>query len=465
MNQIAYKLLLLFYLTLFVKLNRKRFVIALSFGILSLILIGNSCSLSYGQDVQGTKFGRVVPKIYPHDLKVEEVFLGLHFPTRMAFVGPDDILVIEKNNGTVSRILNGTISSRPILDVNVATKMDRGMVGIAVLNGLNRTYVFLYFTEADSKDGGKALGNRLYRYQLQNDKLIRPKLLLDLPATPGPIHNGGAIIIGPDGNVYLSVGDIHGSCDVNVTRSCHTVKTKTQNYHNGDDVDGRAGILRVTPDGDTVGSGILGNSDPLNKYYAYGIRNSFGLDFDPVTGNLWDTENGPYYGDEINLVKPGFNSGWDKVAGIWKPNGTFNMGDITLKPNNLEDFGGKGKYSAPEFIWSHTIGPTAITFVDTDKLGKQYQDDLLVGDVHNGRLWHFDLNENRTGLSLKGELADKIANYYNETAGIVLGDDFGEITDIKVGPDGYVYVVVYSKQYGEILRIVPADTTPKSPEK
>jgi len=465
MNQIAYKLLLLFYLTLFVKLSRKRFIISLSFGILSLILIGNSCSLSYGQDIQGTLFGRVVPKIYLHDLKVEEVFLGLHFPTRMAFVGPDDILVIEKNNGTVTRILNGTISSRPILDVNVATKMDRGLVGIAVLNGLNRTYVFLYFTEADLKDGGKALGNRLYRYELLNDKLIRPKLLLDLPATPGPIHNGGAIVIGPDGNVYLSVGDIHGSCDVNVTGSCYSVKTKTQNYRNGDDVDGRAGILRVTPDGETVGGGILGNSDPLNKYYAYGIRNSFGLDFDPVTGNLWDTENGPHYGDEINLVKPGFNSGWDKVAGIWKPNGTFNMGDITLKPDNLEDFGGKGKYSAPEFIWRHTIGPTAITFVDTDKLGKKYQNDLLVGDVHNGRLWHFELNENRTGLSLKGELADKIANYYNETAGIVLGDDFGEITDIKVGPDGYVYVVVYSQQYGEILRIVPADTTPKSPKK
>ena len=76
---------------------------------------------------------------------------------------------------------------------------------------------------------------------------------------------------------------------------------------------GRAGILRVTQDGRPVGHGILGPDDPLNKYYAYGIRNSFGIDFDPLTGNLWDTENGPDYGDEINLVRPGFNSGWKVV--------------------------------------------------------------------------------------------------------------------------------------------------------
>ena len=56
----------------------------------------------------------------------------------------------------------------------------------------------------------------------------------------------------------------------------------------------------------------------ISKYYAYGIRNSFGLDFDPITGKLWDTENGPTFGDEINLVEPGFNSGWNKIQGIWK---------------------------------------------------------------------------------------------------------------------------------------------------
>jgi aldose sugar dehydrogenase len=87
-------------------------------------------------------------------------------------------------------------------------------------------------------------------------------------------------------------------------------------------------------------------------------------------------------------------------------------------------------------MWNHTIGPTAIAFVDTDKLGKRYQNDLFVGDVHAGRLWHFELNEKRTGLSLKGQLADKIANTFHENANITLGHGFGEITDIKVGPDG-----------------------------
>src|SRR4029078_1323272 len=92
--------------------------------------------------------------------------------------------------------------------------------------------------------------------------------------------------------------------------------TEAQNYK-GFPVDGTGGILRVTQDGKPVGKGILGNTYPLNLYYAYGIRNSYGIDFDPVSGKLWDTENGPEFGDELNLVEPGFNSGWLKVQGIW----------------------------------------------------------------------------------------------------------------------------------------------------
>ena len=133
--------------------------------------------------------------------------------------------------------------------------------------------------------------------------------------------------------------------------------------------------------GDNDGSSSSNNNkDIINKYYAYGIRNSFGLDFDPVTGKLWDTENGPSFGDEINLIEPGFNSGWKDVQGVWKVKGG-NEGDAELNPSDgLADFGGKGKYSAPKFIWENVVGPTAIKFLDSDKIGKQYQNDMFVGD-------------------------------------------------------------------------------------
>jgi aldose sugar dehydrogenase len=152
------------------------------------------------------------------NLSVQEVIAGLELPTTMAFLGPDDILVLEKEKGTVQRIIDGQIQPEPLLDVNVAGAVERCMCGIAISTDTpGHTYVFLYYTEADSTDredmtdGNAPLGNRLYRYELVNNKLVNPKLLLDLPAYPGPRHNGGAIAIGPDNNLYITVGDIDGT--------------------------------------------------------------------------------------------------------------------------------------------------------------------------------------------------------------------------------------------------------------
>lgn len=273
-----------------------------------------------------------LPYISDNRLQVQTVFKGTHQPTAMAFLGPDDILVLEKDSGKVKRIQNGTILRQPILDVAVATERERGLLGLDIYNntqnGVTRTYVLVYFTESKKSIDGldhcpppepyyceqekEPLGNRLYRFELVNNNLINPKLVLDLPAKPGPNHNGGVIKIGPDGYIYAAVGDLLSYYDTNSV-------TKAQNIEDSKNPDGRGGILRVTQDGNAVGNGILGNSHPLDKYYAYGIRNSFGIDFDPVTGYLWDTENGPAYGDEINLVRPGFNSGWFKMQGIRVP--------------------------------------------------------------------------------------------------------------------------------------------------
>jgi aldose sugar dehydrogenase len=385
------------------------------------------------------------PFLTDPNFTIEEIAEGLSLPTTMAFLGPDDILVLEKDKGTIKRILDGRLLDEPVLDVNVANEIERGMLGIAISNSTSSaTYVYVYFTEAEeegndecsgprhcSDESPDPLGNRLYRYEWKDGKLINPVLLLDLPSTPGPAHNGGVLRIGPDGNLYVGIGEVQGP----------NAQPKGEMT-----VDGRSGILRVTPDGLPVGNGILGDKHPLNFYYAYGIRNIFGMDFDPVTGNLWDTENGPSYGDEINLVEPGFNSGWRVIQGM-----KSDVEDLS----QLQDFNGKGRYSDPEFVWTKVVGPTAVTFLDSNRLGQQYTNEMFVGDVNRGNLYHFELNEERTQLIPRDSINGKMVEDGDAVDDLRFGGNFGGITDLGVGPDGYLYVV--SIGLGKIFRIVPGD--------
>jgi len=231
----------------------------------------------------------------------------------MAFLGPDEILVLEKNSGQVRRIVNGAMLKEPLLDLPVAVKDERGLLGIAVNkdNQNDTIFLFLYYTESSSDgddiEGIDPLVNRLYRYELIDGKLVNGKLLLDLPASTASHHNGGRITIELDENVYITVGDLQ---DPGQTQLNHI--TTTQNIANSMYPDGTGTILGMTQHGNPVDN-ILGGSHSLELYYAYGIRNSFGIDFDPITNKLWDTENGPYFGDEINLVETGFNSGWRRI--------------------------------------------------------------------------------------------------------------------------------------------------------
>jgi glucose/arabinose dehydrogenase len=399
----------------------------------------------------------IQPTVRDQNLTVELVNDDLNAPTNMAFLDNNEIIVLERYTGKIKRIINNTLEPEPLLDVNVANGPERGLLGVAISkhesnDGKDTMYVFVYYTETKSKDGedlqgGSILGNRLYRFELVNDKLINPKLLLDLPATPGPNHNGGSIALGHDNNVYLSIGDLD-----NVTDRPRP-NTKSQNVKDGEEPNGSGGILRITQNGEVVDKGILGNSYPLNLYYGYGLRNSFGITFDPITGKLWDTENGPNYGDEINLVEPGFNGGWKKVQGIWQPLRGGIGKELGDHPEDLENFNGKGKYSQPEFIWKNRYGPTALKFLDSSILGKKYENDLFVGDVHQGNIYHFELNKDRTGFSLSGPLSDRIANNTEELKEIIFAQGFGVITDIEIGDDGYLYILSYVDR--SVYRIVP----------
>ena len=413
--------------------------------------IASASSSSSGQSVP------ISPKLengYDNKFRIQTVANGLHSSTDMAFLDNQDILVLNKHDGTVHRIVKGQVQEHPLLDVNVANKVERGLLGIAVSkNNDSSTYVYLYYTESksDGSDicpssdrctrGTEPVGNRLYRYNLvkNHSKLINPHLLLDITPTQSPAHNGGKIALDTENNVFIIVGDMMAD------------GVMTQNYQGGKNPTGSGGILKIDKDGHAPDGGVLGNQYPLNLYYAYGIRNGFGLDFDPVTGNLWDTENGPDFGDEINLVKPGFNSGWKDVQGIWnQESGRIRKGPLNL--DKLEDFNGKGNYSEPEFTWNDTVGPTAIKFFNSDKMGTQFKNSIFVGDFHNGNIYHFDLSNDRTSLLLNGPLTDKVANSQDEVQENIFARGFEGITDLEVGPDGYLYILSIR---GTIYKIVP----------
>ncbi len=429
--------------------------------VILFILFSFSCSsptifLSYGAYFKAPA-SPDGPVLNDPNLVVEKVNdKPLNIPTSLAFFGHNDILVTEKETGKVIRVLDGQVKENvPLLDVEVATAMERGLLGLALSKSMNdtKTYVFLYYTESgggkdgdDFNAGVEPVGNRLYKYEYHDGKLINPTLLLDLPATPvnnKGEHNGGKVVIGPDSNIYTVIGDV----------GAH--RTQSQNVVNGPAADGTSGIIRLTPTGEFAGGPIFGTEGPLRYYFAMGIRNSFGMDFDPVSGTLRATENGPTEGDEINMVEPGFNSGWAQIQG-------FADSDILNRGKSAEDLLilGDAKYSDPEFSWNTTVGITDAKFFSSDKLGKQYENNLFVGDINNGYIYRFTLNSERSTIEINKSsyegnldiLADKQVNTPKEVIPLIFGSGFGGITDLEVGPDGYLYVLTY---FGEIYRIIP----------
>ena len=431
---------------------------------LSIIFVCSLYLLTY-LPAQGQNATSPAPSITDPNLKVELIAKHFDFPTAIDFLGNNDLLVAEKNTGNVYEVINGNVTG-PLLHIDVSVKDERGLLGVASSANANDSShenlpVYLYHTQCikDKVADTQNCENQISRYELarKNNTLTNPKLIVSLPGLPGPSHNGGKLLMDKDGNLLVTVGDLQST---KFNQNMTGYDTKAQNILNGTSPDGSAGILRITQDGKSVGSGILGDDSTLNLYYAYGIKNSFGIGIDPLTDNVWDTENGPQFGDEINLVKPGFNSGWEKVQGIWKLNQTREKeSEYDESKNEVEfvNFDGKGKYSPPEFVWDKPVAPTAIVFLNSEKLGEQYANDIFVGSAKKGTLFHFDLNPDRESLNLSGDLTDLLYSKKEDSSNIVFGENFGVITDLKVGPDGYLYVVSASRgtDEGAIYRIAP----------
>ena len=292
-------------------------------------------------------------------------------------------------------------------------------------------------------EDNEPLGNRVYKYQWNEEEkiLVNPKLILDLPAIPGPNHNGGKLAIGPDNYLYVVIGDLNH-------------EGKLQNIVDGPQPDDTGVIFRVNPENGSPAPDNPFANNENNRYYAYGIRNGFGIDFDPITGKLWDTENGPQYGDEINLVEPGFNSGWKQVMGP--------ISKSSVIEDELVNFPG-AKYADPVFSWAPSTGITDIEFLNSSKLGEKYANNIFVGEVNaktDGYLYYFEVNEDRTGIKFDSnsqiELTDLIADNEEEMSAIAVGTAFRGITDIETGPDGFLYLLTVDRESdgeGKIYRI------------
>ena len=249
-----------------------------------------------------------------------------------------------------------------------------------------------------------------------------------------PIHNGGVFAKGKNGEIYFVMGDDQKS-------------TRTPNIpSNPTDL-----LIKSTC---CTGSIFKIHTDDNNRVelFAVGIRNSFGLAVDPVTGYLWQTENGVLVYDEINLVKNGFNSGWKSIMGPADRVDAWIDTSDSIPP--LQGF----VYSDPEFSWHTAIGVTAIAFPDMNNFGN-YQDWLFVGDINNGKIYKFHLNSDRTEFIFSTpNLRDLVYDGGDELNEIIFAEAFsGGITDIKFGNDAMYVVSPFDN--GSIYKIYPKQTS------
>jgi glucose/arabinose dehydrogenase len=443
------------------------------------------------------------PQVVDPNLTVRTVVSGLNSPVAFVFLGPNDMLVTEKPTGRVQRVTNGVIQST-VLDLAVNSGSERGLLGITLDPEFpSNPWVYLYWTESQSGTDATALadvpllGNRVDRFVWNGSTLSFDRNLIRLRAFQAdagqPLrgnHNGGVIRFGPDGKLYIFIGD-NGrrgnlqNLPCGPTPTCPG-PTVTDDQFGGpapDDAHLTGVVLRLNKDGTAPGDnpffaagaamgGVTGAV--VQKIFSYGHRNSIGMAFDPKSGNLWLEENGDDSFTELNLVEPGMNGGWVQFAGpvsriaefktIETSPQFFGLQQIRWPPTNVADTPEQAlarlfmlpgaHYSDPEFAWKFEVAPAGLGFVDGRGIGPQYDGDLILGAARatllNGQLFRFNLTGNRRKVGvddprLEDRVADNLAKFdVTESESLVFGTDFGIATDIKTGPNGSLYVVSLS---------------------
>jgi glucose/arabinose dehydrogenase len=502
-----------------------------SLAILALLLFGSATAVAPAQRAA------TGPTMLDPSLTVRTVASGFTTPSSIAFIGADDMLVLEKNTGKVLRVTNGVVQG-VVLDLAVNFASERGLLGIALHpNFPANPGVYLYWTcrapasadpfvpaqrrctntpelGADTSNILEVplLGNRVDRFvwngstltfdrnlimlrAFQNDGAPDPPNQGDQAQPPRGNHNGGVITFGHDGKLYIIIGDNGRRGQLQNLAAGPTPPTADDQFGGPepDDAHLTGVVLRLNDDGSTpsdnpffaAGASRGGEAGAnIQKVFAYGVRNSFGLAVDPVSGTVWDQQNGDDSFDELNRVEPGQNGGWIQVMGpvsrvaqfkeIETTFGARNLQQLRWPPSKIADTPEEAlsrlyvipgsHYSDPEFAWKWAVPPAAIGFVDGRGLGPQFEDDLFVGAATplsvGGYLFRFNLTGNRKKIAVDDpRLEDRVAdnnakNDLTESESLLIGRDFGVTTDIETGPNGHLFVVSISN--GAIYEISPS---------
>lgn len=331
------------------------------------------------------------------DLQLQPVISSLNFPVGMALAPDGRVFFNERLTGKV-RIINPQWQLVPteFCQISVATNGEQGLLGLTLDPAFAQNhFVYVYYTAPG------ATKNRVVRYTESSGSCTNETPILDdLPVSAN--HNGGIIQFGPDGKLYVIIGDV-------------------QNTANSQSLASLAGkILRVnSPDGSAPSDNpFFSNANPnAKKVFSLGHRNSYGFTFHGHTGHLWETENGPGDNDEINRVVSGGNYGWPTVGGI------------ANNPNFLN----------PILAYTPTIAPTGIIAIPANSTvyPVAYRNNLLFVDFNSGRMRRVVLSG--PDLTLLG------------SSSIAYNGGQGGLLSLMLGADGFVYV----SNTNAIFKVVP----------
>ncbi|MBY0111502.1 MAG: PQQ-dependent sugar dehydrogenase [Phycisphaerales bacterium] len=457
------------------------------------------------------------PAMLDPSLQVTTVLsAGLTQPIGMVFLSTNDFLVLEKASGQIKRVVNGVIQAAPVLDLAVNSASERGLLSIALDPGFpTNPYMYVRWTESSTgADTGVTanvplIGNRVDRFIWNGSTLTFDRNIVQLrsrqsdnvavPGHPGTNnpgengnHNGGVIRFGPDGKLYIFMGDQgRRGWMQNLANGPFLTAPQQDDTFGGpapDNAHLSGVILRLNNDGTVpvdnpffaAGAAVGGEVGAnIQKVYSYGHRNGFGMAFDAATGYLWETENADDAYSELNRVIPGMNGGWIQVAGPLSRFADFKLIETTqftqalqqvrFPPTRLSYTAAAAAarmfmlpgavYVDPDFSWRYEIGPAGTAFVQGNALGAEYSGTLWIGSARSnqqvggngGCLYRFRMTADRLHVDVSADprLADRVADNLfrptkfdgTESETLIIGTGFGITPDIVQGPDGNLYVV------------------------